>query len=313
MNLAPVVMFVYNRVDHTKKTIEALTRNKLANESILYIFSDGSKNNDDINEVKIVRNYIRKLNYGFKKIIIIESDYNKGLAKSVIDGVTRIINEHKKVIVLEDDIITSENFLEYMNDGLKYYEDNHRIWSISGYNLPIKIPIDYKNDIYFGYRACSWGWATWKDRWEKNDWDVSDYTEFMNDKKKIKVFNRGGNDMSNMLDRQMKNEINSWAIRWCYSQYKNDSYCVYPVISKVKNIGNDGSGTNCDKNNLFDTVIDSSTRKTEFLDTVIENEEILKNFRKYFKRPLLPRWLEIYLKNKGVYNKLKKIKKIGGM
>lgn len=313
MNLAPVIMFVYNRVDHTKKTIEALIRNKLANESILYIFSDGSKNNDDINEVKMVRNYIRKLNYGFKKIIIIESDYNKGLAKSVIDGVTRIINEHKKVIVLEDDIITSENFLEYMNDCLKYYEDNHRIWSISGYNLPIKIPIDYKSDIYFGYRACSWGWATWKDRWDKNDWDVSDYTDFINDKKKIKVFNRGGNDMSNMLDRQMKGEINSWAIRWCYSQYKNDSYCVYPVISKVENIGNDGSGTNCDKNNLFDTVIDNSTRKTEFLDTVIENEEILKNFREYFKRPLLPRWLEIYLKNKGVYNKLKKIKKMGGM
>ncbi|MFW6016806.1 MAG: glycosyltransferase, partial [bacterium] len=239
--LSPIVLFVYNRPEHTKKTIKALKKNKLADKSKLFIFSDGEKSANDKQKVKEVRKIINKID-GFKQGKVFESEENKGLANSVIDGVTKIINQYGKVIVLEDDLITSKNFLRYMNRALDFYEEDKKIWSISGYNLPIGIPDDYKHDVYLSYRASSWGWATWKDRWDKIDWDINDYSEFINDKSAQKLFNRGGSDMKNMLKSQMEGKIDSWAIRWCYNQFKNDSYTIYPVVSKVKNIGMDGSG-----------------------------------------------------------------------
>src|SRR5699024_3409085 len=103
---------------------------------------------------------------------------NKGLANSVISGVTKVIDKFGKVIVIEDDLISSTDFLSYMNNALEFYEMNKSIWSISGYNIPIDIPSNYKHDVYLSYRGCSWGWATWKNRWNQTDWSVKDYDAF---------------------------------------------------------------------------------------------------------------------------------------
>ena len=253
--LAPIILFVYARPIHTKRMIESLIENKQAKESDLYIFSDSAKKDKDkenVEQVREVIRYIQQQHY-FKSVKIIESKENKGLAKSVIEGVNEIINKNNKVIVLEDDLIVSNTFLEYMNNALGFYENEENIWSISGYNLPIEIPSDYNKDVYLGYRGCSWGWATWKDRWNRVDWNVKDYAKFKHNYKSRKRFNFGGPDMSQMLDAQMEGKINSWAIRWCYEQAKENKYTIYPVKSLVTNQGLDGSGTHSEKTNEFDS------------------------------------------------------------
>ena len=306
MNLAPIVLFVYNRADHTKKTIEALKKNKLANESELFIFSDASKNINSSEAVKEVRKYIKTIT-GFKNIIIKEAPTNKGLANSVISGVTEIVDKYKKVIVLEDDLVTSFNFLEYMNEALSFYQKDKRIWSISGYNPPINISKKYYNDVYLGVRASSWGWGTWKDRWGKNDWHVLDYNDFSRNKTKIRKFNRGGNDMAEMLKNQMESKIDSWAIRWCYNQFKDNSYTVFPIISKVQNIGMDGSGVHCGVNSCNDVVLDKGNQKTKFTVDLSKNKKLIKAFKNHYEPKTVKGKIAKQLKKVGLYEIIRKV------
>ncbi|PGK34790.1 sugar transferase [Bacillus anthracis] len=281
--LAPVIIFVYNRPEHTIQTIEALSKNELARESNIFIFSDAAKNEESVEKVKVVRDYIDSVEEKkyFKSFTITKSEANKGLAKSVIHGVSEIISKYGKVIVLEDDLITAPDFLIYMNDALDYYCNLDKVWSISGYNIPIAFPKDYKSEIYYSYRGCSWGWATWKNRWDQVDWDVKDYVEFKSSRRLKNRFNRGGRDMANMLDSQMEGIIDSWAIRWCYTQSRRNLLTVYPVKSRVKNIGLDGSGTHSGITSHYNVEIDKNFTKCSFDDPDL-NQEILKNFQNHY-------------------------------
>lgn len=281
--LAPVVIFVYARPEHTQKTIEALAKNHGADETEVYIYSDAAKNEKAIENVKLVREYIDTLpeRQYFKSVKIIKAQSNKGLANSVISGVSEIIEQYGKVIVVEDDLVSSPDFLEYMNDALEYYEKDNEIWSISGYTFQIDTPKDYKSDVYLSYRGCSWGWATWKDRWEKVDWNVSDYNRFKINKKLRKKFNRGGRDMANMLDLQMQGKIDSWAIRWCYAQFQFDMLTVYPVVSRIKNIGLDGTGTHSGISSKYDVTLSDNVPKCRF-DKPNLDKRIVKSFKDKF-------------------------------
>lgn len=308
--LAPIVVFVYARPEHTKKTIESLTKNYLASETEVYIYSDAAKNEKVIKQVELVREYIDSLLQRniFKSVRITKAETNKGLANSVIAGVTEIISQYRKIIVLEDDLIVSPNFLQYMNEALDFYEGNKKIWSISGYTFKINFPPDYKHDIYLSYRGCSWGWATWQDRWEKVDWDVLDYDEFKNNKELRKKFNRGGRDMADMLDRQMEGKIDSWAIRWCYTQSKLDMLTVYPVISRVKNIGLDGTGTHSGCSSKYDVILKNNIKKHKFEKINIDNR-ILKSFKNQFgtKRDFFVIRMKVFIKK--ILYRLSKINK----
>lgn len=277
---APIVIFLYNRLDHTKKMIESLLKNKEINESDVYIFCDGAKNKNDM-KVKNVQDYVRNLekNNVFKSLTLSISQSNKGLANSVISGVTKIVNDYGKVIVLEDDLVLTSDFLDYMNNSLDFFEKNRKIWSISGYNIPIKVPNNYENDIYLSYRGSSWGWATWNDRWNLVDWNVKDYEIFRKSKQMRDKFNRGGYDMSQMLSDQMDGRINSWAIRWCYEESKRNMLTVYPVQSLVKNIGLDGSGTHSGICSKYDVVLKKHNIKIENIEI---NDEILKEFKEFY-------------------------------
>ncbi len=279
----PIVLFVYNRLEETRKTIESLKNNIGCEKHDLYIFSDAAKSEIEECSVKKVRNYVREIN-GFKSVKVIERECNFGLAKNIITGVDEVIKKYERVIVLEDDLVTSSNFLSFMQKSLDFYECNHEIWSISGFSFPIKYQDNYLYDVAFGIRASSWGWATWRDRWEKVDWDVPDYSEFIADKNARKRFNRGGSDMSNLLSRCMKGEINSWAIRFCYAQFKNNTYDVFPVVSKVKSLGFSETASNTSgMGDRFDTVLDN-TDNVDFIfsnDTKINNS-ILKQFVRAF-------------------------------
>lgn len=280
--LAPVILFVYARPSHTKNMIEALSKNVLANESDIYIFSDNAKKEKDIEKVKEVRKIINSIpqNNYFKNATIIEAEKNKGLAKSVIEGVDEIINKYGKAIVLEDDLITSKYFLKYMNNALEFYEKDENIWSISGYNLPIDIPKEYKYDVYLGYRGCSWGWATWADRWNTVDWLVNDYKKFKHSYNKRKKINRGGPDMAQMLDSQMECKCDSWAIRWCYEQSKQDKYTIYPVKSLVQNYGLDGTGTHSGINSGF--YVELNDKEPNLQSDLKINRKISKAFYNKF-------------------------------
>src|ERR1017187_2847088 len=278
MHFAPLVLFTYKRLDTLQQTFAALKNNYLATETELHIFSDAAKTREDELLVKEVRDFIKTID-GFKKVDIYNAEINKGLAKSIIDGVTTIIYRYERVIVLEDDLITSPNFLTFMNAALDFYEKNKKIFSLAGYTPPIQ---QIQDDVYFTRRASSWGWATWKDRWEKVDWKMTQYSHSLKNPFFKKSFNNMGSDLYKMLKEQSEGKINSWAIRWCYHQFLIQQYTVFPAVSKVQNIGTHGNATNT-KNTFrrFETILDPG--KKELFNFLVQphiDEYYLKQFLK---------------------------------
>lgn len=277
--LAPVVLFVYNRVDHTSRVLETLGKNELAKDTELYVFSDAAKSDKGLEKVNAVREYINQKEWqkNFKTVTIVQAEKNKGLAKSVIGGVSEIIEKYGKVIVIEDDLILSPYFLNYMNGALDYYKEDSKIWAISGYSFPMRSLKNYPHDVFYSYRGSSWGWATWDDRWKKVDWEVSDYAALMSSQERQKQFNRGGSDLVNMLRLQMEGKIDSWAVRWVYAQSKLDTYTVYPKHSYLGNGGCDGSGTHSGKNDDYWTDIQMSSEECKF-ETLEIDKKLAREF-----------------------------------
>jgi len=306
-NLAPVVLFVYNRPNLTYQTLNNLKKNKLAEQTDLYIFSDGSKDVNQVEKVSEVRRLIKGID-GFKKVEIVASELNKGLSTSIITGVTQIIKEYGRVIVLEDDLLTSRNFLTYMNEALKYYESNNQIWSISGYSPNINFPANYKRDLYLVPRACSWGWATWENRWSLNDWSIRDYEDFKNNNEDRERFNLAGNDMAPMLDDQLKGIINSWAIRWCYNQFRHQSLTVYPRYSLVTNAGLTGdSATHGSFNKRFNVPLNEE-HVFEFSNDLEMDINVVRAFAKNYNLTAV-NYIGRALKRIGLYHKAKRMYK----
>lgn len=303
LNLAPILLFTYRRVP--TKTIESLLKNSLAKESNLFIFSDGSKNEKDKNDVLTVRNYIKTIK-GFKSLKIVESPKNKGLANSIINGVTNIIEQYNKVIVLEDDLIISNDFLSFMNEGLNFYENDKSIWSMAGYSPRLPCLTNYNFDVYLSPRASSWGWATWKDRWDSIDWEAKDFKKLKQDKKKQKQFNIGGNDMYKMLELQMLGKIDSWAIRWCFSQFLQDRYTVFPKKSKIVNDGfTDNKGTHNTGANEKWLINNLNHDNVTFLN-LKPQKNIIECFQKYHQLSIFTK-IGYFLKKYGGYKIAKRI------
>ncbi len=234
--LAPIIIFTYNRLDTLILTINALTKANLAVESEVFIFSDGAKHEKDNETVDQIRAYIKEIS-GFKSLVYFFSETNKGLAKSIISGVSKVLETHSKVIVLEDDLIVTTNFLVFMNKSLERYKTENNVFSISGFSFNLKPSAKIKADTYFLNRGWSWGWATWKNRWDSVDWEVKDYNNFRNNKSLQKQFNAGGSDLTAMLDKQMNQKLDSWAIRWFFHQFNVAGLTLYPIKSKVSNNG----------------------------------------------------------------------------
>lgn len=277
--LAPIVLFVYSRPKHTKKVIEALKENELAKESNLFIFSDGPKNKDVEKDVLEVRNYLKTIT-GFKSVKVFESKINKGLANSIIYGVTKIVNKYGKIIVLEDDIVTSKYFLKFMNDSLNLYENEEKVISISGYTYPI----DNLPQTFFLKNAECWGWATWKRGWSLFEKNGEKMLEKIKNKELNNQFDFNNSyPYSKMLVDQVNGKNNSWAIRWYASAFLKNKLTLYPAKSFVQNIGVDGSGTNGGKLNVYYT---KPEQNYFVLKRIIakEDKQIRKKFSAYFKK-----------------------------
>lgn len=243
MKPAPIIIFVYNRPWHTQQTIEALQKNKLALESELFIYSDAAKNDTVKQSVLDVRSYIKSID-GFKKITIIQRENNWGLANSIIGGVTTIINQYGKVIVLEDDLVTSPYFLQFMNTYLALYEKNERIGSVTGYIPYIKrLP-----EQFFLKFGSSLGWGTWARVWDKAEFNVDALINKIGESKRKKEFNMDGIfDYYAMLHSQKNKSIDSWAIRFTASTFNRQLLHLRIGHSLVQHIGSD-SGTHCNTN-----------------------------------------------------------------
>lgn len=276
---SPIVLFTYLRLETLEKTINALAANFYASDSNLIIFSDGAKYQKDESKVREIRNYLKTIQ-GFKSVVVQESSSNKGLATSIIQGVSYVLKQYPSAIVLEDDLITSSNFLVYMNQALTYYQDNPKVLSISGFSPIIKGLAE--NEVYFTQRSSSWGWACWADRWTKIDWACESYQEFKNNCSMKSKFNTMGSDMSIMLKRQMEGKINSWAIRFCFHQFQHNLFSVHPAVSKVRNVGFDELSTNT---KFYSTRFSSELDQSESKDFRFENQvyldsKIIKQFVK---------------------------------
>lgn len=300
--LAPVLLFTYKRLDVLKLTVKALQENIYANESDLYIFSDAAKSEKDENDINNVRDFIKKIN-GFKNVFVVESPINKGLAASIINNVSEIIKKYGRVIVLEDDLITSSNFLSFMNQSLDFYSEQKNILSIAGYSIPMQLPLDYKYDCYFLPRPSSWGWATWENRWTNVDWKVSTFSELKKNKSQIKAFNEGGSDLYDMLLKQMTGKIDSWAIRWTYHHFINRGYALCPIVSKTKNIGFNNTATHTNVYNRYSTTLDKSGKTVFYFPAQIEpDKRFVSQFQFFYslKSRAIGK-LKTYLYKAGLY------------
>ena len=250
MNLAPIALFVYNRPNHTEKTLEALSKNMYADESDLFIFCDGPKDGcsqQQRDNILAVLSVVKSRDW-CKTTTVIQSDKNKGLANSIISGVTELLDKYGKVIVLEDDLVSSQWFLKYMNEALEFYESRKSVFSIGACRPPMNkmiIPSDYEYDVFVGLRSYSWGWATWKDRWDQVDWSMNYMESFLNHPEQTKAFNRAGEDMTKLLKMQYDGKIDSWAMRFGFAHFYQHAVAILPCIPYVDNIGFDGSGTHC--------------------------------------------------------------------
>lgn len=281
---SPICLFVYKRLFETKLTIQALEKNHLAKESELYIFSDGPKNEKDIQQVEDVRNYIKEV-VGFKKVEIKISKENKGLAKSIISGVSSILEFNESVIVLEDDLLTSPNFLIFMNEALTAFEHRDDIQSINGYSPFVKAGDTIESDVYLHYRTFSWGWATWRSSWSPGIFLKQKINHEINQQTLNDFDLKCGDDMSVMLKSALAGKIDSWYIYWAYDHFKNNRLAVYPYLSKIDNIGYGVDSTHCDGVltivSKFDTI---GNREFKLPQNISKNDETIKIGNYYFTK-----------------------------
>jgi glycosyltransferase involved in cell wall biosynthesis len=274
----PVVIFCYNRPVHLQQTIGALKKNEGAGETDLYFFSDGCRGAMDKSDVEKVREIINNVS-GFKNVIVRESEENRGLASSIISGVTNVLESHDACIVLEDDLETSPYYLNFMNKGLEEYASDKEVFSISGYCPPIAIPEDYPYEAFRFPRINSWGWGTWGDRWHSVDWEVKDFNNFISDPEKVKELEQQGKDLPVMLLKQQQGKIGSWAVRFNQACFNAGKTNIYPVQSMVRNIGIDGSGTHMDKSVKYGV---SLSRKNLSPVPATNDERISRAFRRFY-------------------------------
>lgn len=247
-----IVLFAFNRPNLLQQTLSALAANDLADTASLTIFCDGPRNEKDEPNIRSVRELAKNAR-GFATLEVVEHNQNMGCAASVIHGLTEMFRLHERLIVIEDDIVTSPYTLRFLSDGLAHYEDNEKVFNIAAWTPPHIIrhlPTGYPYDVYAIPRFNCWGWASWRDRFQSIDWEVTDYQEFKNSPQLRNAFNAGGNDLSTMLDEQMQGKIDAWDIRADYTRFKKNMLGINPVRSYALNIGM-GSGTHTTESTTY--------------------------------------------------------------
>ena len=266
-NLAPIALFVYNRPQHTERTVKFLKQNEFAAESRLFIFSDGAKTPADEEKVNEVKEFIQTID-GFKSVEIIASKTNLGLANSIIAGVSKLTKEYGQVIVFEDDLISSPYTLTYFNEALNRYRKEPKVMHIGAYmyvlgdkNLP---------ESFFYRAATSWGWATWERAWQHFEPNIDTLIQQFDHKKKHEFAIEGTMNFWKQMQDFKRGKNNSWAIRWYASIFLKQGLTLNPSQSLVNNIGHDGTGVHSGMNDIYNVIINPKPI-TNFPIVVAEN------------------------------------------
>lgn len=280
-DLAPILVCVYDRIDHFKQCIESLKQCELAGESDIFIMSDGPARWEDVRKVKEVREYVNTIS-GFKSVNKIFRRNNWGVPDAIKDAFRTILRRYKKIIFMEDDIVVSPNFLEYMNKSLDFYRDDKRIYSISGYCPPIDIPEDYERDIFLTHRFNPWGYGTWWDRIENIDISYISINRQLKKKNDFKKYKKIGNDVFvSLLTWPRDYYPGDYSI--CLQMVEKGLYSVTPVVSKTNNIGNDGSGVHCRVDRNFrNPVLDEGYGCGAMVKDIVEDKLLNDLLRKYY-------------------------------
>lgn len=278
-NLAPIALFVYNRPEHARRTLNYLQKNLLAEESRLYIFSDAAKTESDENKVEQVRQLIEEVT-GFKSVKVICRKQNLGLANSIIGGVTHLVNEYGKVIVFEDDMLSSPHTLQYFNEALARYANEEKVMHIGAYMY--NLTGDNLPQTFFFRAATSWGWATWARAWKNFEPDV-DVLLNQFDKKKTEDFSiEGTMNFWKQLVGYKAGKNDSWAIRWYASIFLKGGLTLNPSVSFIQNIGNDGSGVHSNKEDMYSVRI-AKKPVTQFPSEIKEDQQAYRAIRHFLK------------------------------
>lgn len=284
--LAPIALFAYNRPEHLKTTLSFLSRNELAAQSVLVVFLDGVKpesTEEQIQRVNSARMVAREFanKDSFKEVYFVERESNLGLGTSIIKGVTEIINQYGKCIVLEDDLETSPLFLDYMNKCLDHYENRKSVFSISGLSRPHPerfYPNDYPYDVYVSLVHHPTGWGTWKDRWEQVDWDANLFEVVKEQPAMIDAFRRIEYSEYDALVHQRKTNQNVWSVRFSFAHFVNHAVSICPIVSYINHIGWDAEATNAVGSSQwqFDRLADK--KDLRLLDVLYEDARIINSW-----------------------------------
>ncbi len=303
MSLAPIALFVYNRPSHTLQTLQALEQNILAKQSKLYIFADGLKKMaapSQKEDWEKVQTLIRAEKW-CGEVEIIEAFENKGLAQSITEGVGKLLDKYGKVIVLEDDLLTSIGFLEYMNAALDLYEKSERVFAVSAYTYPADFEA-VKGNTFFLQWICSWGWATWADKWQIYEKNIHTLLQKFDNQVLIDKFNFRYYYSYETLQAQAAGKVNSWAVRFHASVFWADGLSLFPKKSLVRNIGFDGSGVHSTETNYYE-----KSEITNFIEVkpieIAENLRARKALEKSFQREYQPTFWQKIQRNMKKYLK----------
>jgi GT2 family glycosyltransferase len=288
-NFAPIALFVYNRPEHTRRTIKFLQQNLLAEESRLYIFSDATKDTTSQSLVTEVRDFIRSVD-GFKHVEIIERKSNMGLANSIIDGVSRLVKEYGKIIVFEDDLISSMYTLQYFNDALNRYQNEERVMHIGAYMYPLKE--ENLPETFFYRAATSWGWATWDRAWKHFEPDIDLIISRFDQEKKHQFSIEGTMNFWKQIQEFKSGKNNSWAIRWYASIFLRGGLTLNPSKSLINNIGHDGTGIHSGMNDIYHVIINPQAIKT-FPEKIEENVLVYQSIKSFLKNRKGSLWQRI--------------------
>ncbi len=278
---APVLLFVYNRPAHVRRTVEALRANLLAAESDLYVYSDAAKDESSLEAVREVRTYVRHID-GFRSVTVVERPQNWGLARNIIDGVTTHVNRAGRVIVLEDDLITAPYFLTFMNDALEVYKDEPRVGHIQACDFTQDPSLP---DTFLIRWTGSWGWGTWARAWKHFNPDGRALLNELLARKLDRTFDFDGTyGYTRMLRRQIEGKNNSWAIRWNASLFLRGILSLNVGRSLVQNEGFDGSGTNCGGGGLYASSLYMKRLEVIPIFPVEENASARRAYVRYYAR-----------------------------
>lgn len=254
------ILFTYNRSRHTKRVLDALATSKMLPEK-LFVFQDGLREDTEPHEWEKVNRLIHGIDWCDREIIVSKS--NRGLANSIVSGINHVFSEYEAVIVLEDDCVPAANFINFMQQCFETYRDDKRVYSVSGYTWPLDLPKD-QFDVYGCGRISSWGWGTWKDRWEHYSIDNDILSRLKREEEKSRNLAIWGNDLESTIIGNVTGQTDSWAVYWALHVIENRGICINPYQSLIQNIGLDGTGIHCGVTNRFQPEM-SDGLKTEFL------------------------------------------------